>query len=144
MRPLGDLQELDFNPISPFQNAYKYKLARFLHDSKTSCTNMERFFNADLLTSARSKTQKVYFHPVHTCSTKMQAMVGQPEWQRGTVDFHLQKDGSFYYRNLEDTVRYLVTPGAYAEHLVFTPSRQFASKVNRIYTEMHAADSWWR
>ena len=144
MRPLGDLQKLDFNPISPLQNAYEYKLARFFHDSKTSLTNIDRFFKADLLTSARSKTQKGYFQSGHTWRNKMWAMVDQPEWQRGTVDFHLQKDCSLYYRDLEDTVRYLVKQRAYAEHLVFTPSREFDSSGDRIYTEMHTGDWWWR
>ena len=140
MGPLGDLQKLDFNPISPFQNAYEYMLARFFHDSKTSLTNIDRFFKADLPTRAGPKTQKVYFRSGHTCRKKMRAMVDLPEWQRGTMDCHLQKDGSFYYRDLEDTVRYLVKQRAYAEHLVFTPSREFDSSGDRIYTEMHTGD----
>ena len=73
----------------------------------------------------------------------MGALVDQPKWQRGTVDFHLQKNGSFYYRDLEDTVRYLVKQRAYAVHQVFTTSREFDSRGDRIYTEMHIGDWWW-
>ena len=74
----------------------------------------------------------------------MRAMVDQPEWQRGTVDFHLQKDSLFYYSHLEDTVGYLVKQRAYAEQLVFIPSREFASSGDRIYAEMHTGDWCWR
>ena len=144
MRPLGDLQKLDFKPISPFQNAYEYKLARSFHDSKTSWTNIDRFFKADLLSSPRSKTQKVYFQSVHTWRNKMRAMVDQPEWQRGTVDFHLQNESSLYYLYLADTVQYVVKQHAYAEHLVFTPSWQFDSRGEGIDTEMHTRNAWWR
>ena len=137
-----DLQKLDFNLISPFQNAYEYELARFFNHSKTLLTNIDRFFKEDLLTSAQSKIENVYFRSANTWRNKMRAIVDQDEWQRGTVDFHLQKDCSFYYRDLEDTVRYLVKQRAYAEHVVYTPSREFHSSGDRIYTEMHTG-YWW-
>ena len=108
MQAIGDLQNVDCNTISPFQPAYAYKFARFFHDSKTSLTNMDRFFNADLLTSARFKTKKVYILAVHGWINKMWGMVNPPEWQRRTVDFHLQTDCSCDYSDLEDIVRSLV------------------------------------
>jgi len=89
IRPLKDLQLLEFNPISPFQNACEYKVARFFHKSKTSLTNIDQFFKENLLPEDCSRTQEVCFKSGHTWRKKMRTMVDQPYWQKSTVDFHL-------------------------------------------------------
>jgi len=70
----------------------------------------------------------------------MRAMVDQPLWQKGTVDFHLQKNCAFYYRDLGDIVRYLLQQLAYPDHLVFVPKQEFDSEGHRVYTEMHTSN----
>jgi len=139
-RPLDDLQRLQFNPIFPFQSAYEYKLAKFFHESKTSFTNIDRFFKASLLPDAHG----VHFQSGYTWRNKMRAMIDQPSWIKGTVDFHLQRGCTFYYRDLEDTIQYLLRQQAYAEHLVFAPKHEFDEEYNRVYTDMHTGDWWWR
>ncbi|KAF8415231.1 hypothetical protein BGX38DRAFT_1281439 [Terfezia claveryi] len=74
----------------------------------------------------------------------MREMIDQPGWQTGTVDYHLQKGSAFYYRDLEDTVRYLLQQRAYGKHLVFAPIHEFDEEGNRVYTEMNTGDWWWR
>ena len=37
-----------FRPLAPFTNAYKYKLARFFHNSRTSLKDIDRFFKDGL------------------------------------------------------------------------------------------------
>ncbi|KAF8414646.1 hypothetical protein BGX38DRAFT_1281763 [Terfezia claveryi] len=113
---------------TPFQNAYEYKLARFFHESKTSLTNIDRFFKQNLLPPGLSEDDGVHFHSGYTWRNKMREMIDQPGWQTGTVDFHLQKGSAFYYRDLEDTVRYLLQQRAYGKHLVFAPIHEFDEK----------------
>jgi len=58
----------------------------------------------------------------------MRAMVDQPSWQKGIVDFHQQKNCAFYYRDLGDIVRYLLQQRAFADHLVSVPKQEFDSE----------------
>ncbi|KAF8419153.1 hypothetical protein BGX38DRAFT_1280452 [Terfezia claveryi] len=142
--PLNNLRRLQFNPISPFQNAYEYKLVRFFHESKTSLTNIDHFFKKNLLPLGLSGDNGVHFQSGYTWRNKMREMIDQPGWQKGTVDFHLQKGCAFYYRDLEDTVRYLLQQRAYGKHLVFEPIHEFDEEGNWVYTEMNTGDWWWR
>jgi len=139
-RALDDLQRLRFNPIFPFQTAYQYKLAKFFHESKTSLVNIDRFFKAGLLPDAHG----VHFQSGYTWRNKMCEMIDQPGWMKGTVDFYLHKGCVFYFRDLEDTIQYLLRQRAYAEHLVFAPRHEFDEEYNRVYTDMHTGDWWWR
>jgi len=138
-RALDDLQRLHFNPIFPFQSAYEYKVAKFFHESKSSLTNIDRFFKASLLPDAH----EVHFQSGYTWRNKMRAMIDPPSWIKGIVDFHLQRGYIFYYRDLEDMIQYLLRQRAYAKHLVFAPKHQFNEEYNWVYTDMHNGDWWW-
>jgi len=74
----------------------------------------------------------------------MPDMIDQPSWIKVTVDFHLHKGYVFYYRDLEDVIQYLLRQRAYAEYLVFAPIHEFDEEYNRVYTDMHTGDWWWR
>ena len=70
-------------------------------------------------------------------------MIDQLGWIKGTVDFHLHQGCAFYFRDLEDTIQYLLRQRVYAEHLVFEPMHEFDDEGNRVYTDMHTGDWWW-
>ncbi|KAF8415902.1 hypothetical protein BGX38DRAFT_1281117 [Terfezia claveryi] len=129
--PLNNLRWLQFNPIAPFQNTYEYKLVRFFYESKTSLTNIDHFFKQNLLPPGLSEDDGVHFHLGYTWRNKMRERIDQPSWQTGTVDFHLQKGSAFYYKDLEDTVQYLLPQRAYGKHLVFAPIHEFDEKGNQ-------------
>jgi hypothetical protein len=74
----------------------------------------------------------------------MRTMIDQPSWIKGTVDFHLHRGCTFYYRDLEGTIQYLLRQRAYPEHLVFAPKHEFDEEYNRVYTDMYPGDWWWR
>jgi len=132
-----------WNPLSPFTNAYEYKLARFFHQSKTSLKQIDQFFKDELLPMDRSRTLGVGYKSGHTWRNKMRALIDEPAWQQGTVDFHLQRGVIFFYRDVEQCIRYLLRQKAYAQYLVFKPQKDFDRQGNRVYTEMHTADWWW-
>jgi len=139
-RAVDDLQRLRFNPILPFQMAYQYKLVKFFHESKSSLVIINQFFKAGLLLDAH----RVHFQSGYTWRNKMREMIDQPGWMKGTVDFHLHKGYIFYYRDLEDTIQYLLQQHAYAEHLVFAAIHEFNEQYKRVCTDMHTGDWWWR
>ena len=133
-----------FNPLAPFANAYEYKLARFFHESKTSLKDINKFFKNDLLPAGLPKGASVRFKSGHTWREMMRELVDQPEWHKGTVDFHLQEGCVFYYRDLKSTIRYLLRQRTFADHLVYEPVREFDVDGNQVYTDIHTGDWWWR
>jgi len=83
------IRDPSWNPLSPFSNAYEYKLARFFHQSKTSMKQIDQFFHDELLPSDTFRTLGVGYKSGHTWRNKMRGLVDQPQWQNGSVDFHL-------------------------------------------------------
>ncbi|KAF8426429.1 hypothetical protein BGX38DRAFT_1278994 [Terfezia claveryi] len=104
---------------------------------------IDQFFRDDLLPLDTSRTLGVGYRSGHTWRNKMRALIDQPAWQHGTVDFHLQKGVTFFYRDVEQCIRYLLRQKAYAQYLVFKPQKDFDRQGNRVYTEMHTGDWWW-
>jgi len=81
----------DFNPLTPFENAYEYKLARYFHRSNASLQQIDQFFKTNLLPTDLPETSRVYFKSSYTWRNKICKLVAyQPRWLQGTVDFHLQ------------------------------------------------------
>ena len=61
----------------------------------------------------------------HTWRKKMQGLVHDPEWQNGTVDFHLQAGVKFFYRDVVECIPYLLRQKAFAKDLGFEPCHEF-------------------
>ena len=116
-----------FRPLVPFTNAYEYKLARFFHNNKTSLKDIDRFFKHGLgLPGAAS----VHFKSGYTWREMMRELVDQPQWHKGTVDFHLQQTCVFHYRDIKSSIQYLLRQCTFAQHLVYEPSRDFDEEGN--------------
>jgi len=139
IRALDDLPQLQLNPIFPFQSIYEYKLARFFHESKTSGINIDRFFKSNVLPSKHG----IHFHSVYIWRNKMHEMINQLVWIKETVDFYLHQGCAFYYRDIGDTIQYLLRQHANAEPLVFERIHYFDEEGNRVYTNMHTGDWRW-
>lgn len=137
------IRDPSWNPLSPFTNAYEYKLARFFHQSKTSMKQIGRFFHDQLIPVDTFRTLEVGYKSGHTWRKKMRGLVDQPQWHNGTMDFHLQTGVKFFYRDVVESIGYLLRQKAFAEDLVFEPIREFDRQGCRVYTEMHTADWWW-
>ena len=114
---------------------------RFFHNSKTSLQDIDRFFKDGLgLLGAAS----VHFKSGYTWREMMRELVDQPQWHKGTVDFHRQQTCVFHYRDIKSGIRYLLRQRTFAQHLVYQPSREFDEEGNQVYTEMYLGDWWWQ
>jgi len=109
-----DVRSRQFNPLAPFENVYKYKLARFFHENKTSLKNIDSFFVNNLLPVDQPGTASLHFKSGHTWQNKMREVIDQPPWHRGTVSFYLQYGCAFYYRDVECTLMYLLRQRTFA------------------------------
>jgi hypothetical protein len=137
------IRDPSWNPLSPFSNAYEYKLARFFHQSKTSMKQIDQFFHDELLPSDTFRTLGVGYKSGHTWRNKIRGLVDQPQWQNGSVDFHLQRGVKFFFRDVIECIQYLLCQKVFAEDLIFEPKREFDRQGFRVYTEMHTANWWW-
>jgi len=64
------------------------------------------------------------------------------QWLEGHVE-DSQRTLPFFYWNVLDCVRYLLRQIAYRDDLVYAPRCEYNQSGQRIYAEMHKADSWW-
>jgi len=68
-----------WNPLSPFTTAYEYKLARFLHQNKTSMKQIDQFFHDELLPRDTFQLLRVEYKSGHTWRNKICGLVDEPE-----------------------------------------------------------------
>ncbi|RPB23581.1 hypothetical protein L211DRAFT_849572 [Terfezia boudieri ATCC MYA-4762] len=99
------IRSRQFNPLALFDNVYEYKLARFFHENQP-------------------ETSRVHFKSGHTWRNKMRALIDQPAWHRGTVDFHLQYGCAFYYMDVQCTLAYLLQQRTFAKDLIYEPHQE--------------------
>ena len=74
----------------------------------------------------------------------MRKLVDQPEWQSSTVDFYLQPGCRYFFRDVQKTIEYILQQRAYQEHLVYEPIHELDAHGNRLYSDMHTGDWWWK
>jgi len=104
---------------------------------------IDQFFHDELLPRDTFQSLRVEYKSGHTWRNKMRGLIDKPEWQNGTVDFHLQRGVKIFYRDVVECIRYLLCQKAFAQDLLFKPSREFDSQGCRVYMEMHTVDWWW-
>jgi len=84
-----------------------------------------RFFHDQLIPVGNFRTLEVEYKSSHMWRKKMHGLVDQPQWHNGTVDFHLQTGVKFFYRDVIESIGYLLHQKAFAEDLVFDPICEF-------------------
>jgi len=131
------------NHLRPFDNALDYKLARFFTSSKVPKSQVDEFFRQGLAPSPEPAGQRITFTSGYTLYKKLQEMTDEPQWYRGSADFHFQEDKEFWYRNIIHCVEYLLAQRAYYESLVWAPVREYNIPGERVYSELHTAEWWW-
>ena len=63
-------------------------------------------------------------------------------WTEATLESGEQST-TFYYRNIESCVCYLIWQVACEKHLIYAPIREYDSNGDQLYSGMHTADWWW-
>ena len=87
-----------FNHLYPFHTARDYKLARFLVLSEVPKTQINDFFQDDILSSATVDGKKdISFQSGHTLYKQTSRMTQDPEWRSGQVEFWLRPKSEFRF-----------------------------------------------
>ncbi|KAF8464828.1 hypothetical protein BDZ91DRAFT_659835, partial [Kalaharituber pfeilii] len=100
------------------------------------------FFKTGLLPKGLTETLKVQFKSGETWRQLIRQIADEPSWEKGHVDFHLQQNVGFYYRNIQECAQYLLRQRAYVDSLVFEATTEYDQNKQRVYSELHTAD-WW-
>jgi len=138
----------------PCAHVLDYKLARFFHAAHVPKARIDEFFDAGFIgKKTGSEYQKTLgsqnpmppfsFKSSYTFYKKLDEMLTSPAWENGFVDFRLDKDTEFWYRDVLDCIQYLVRQKCYAKDIVWSPVRDFDAHGERVYTEMNTGTWWW-
>jgi len=64
-------------------------------------------------------------------------------WKNGFVDFRLAKNTEFWYRDILESLKYLLRWKSFAAHMCWALVRHFDIQQDTVYTEMNTATWWW-
>lgn len=123
----------------PFKSPVGYKLARFFVRSKIPKSMVAEYFKDGL----GPATMEIGFKSGYTLHKLLDQMVQTPSWDRGEVDFRLQKGVEFFLRDIILSIRYLVSQPAFSSHMTWEPVRAKAYDGSRVYSELNTGDWWW-
>ena len=133
-----DIQSQD--PWAPYTSAHGFKLASWFIQNKVSKSQINEYF-----TNRLGNSSLAGYNPMHTLENHLRILDpyrAYLQWFEGEIE-----DGSrtvpFFYRNVLESVRYLLRQIAYRDDFVYTPRREYDHRENRQYAEMHTADWWW-
>jgi len=146
-RPLGEVagytelnKAMTDDPWSPFSSKDDFNLASWFFRSKVAKSQIDAYFAQGL-----GGTDSKSFRSAYTLQQHLDVLDPFREylmWAEASID-----DGrhatTFYYRNIIDSVRYLILQVAYSADIVYAPIREYDLSGERLYSEMHTAHWWW-
>lgn len=135
--------EIIFDMYWPFTSAHEFNLVRYFIETKTSKSGINKFLKAKL-----HNIDKISFTSAHTMYNKIAQMdpsLGRIGWQSGSVEFTSGSSATqFYYRDILFCASFLLKQRAFATEMVYTPVKIYDGNGERVYSELHTADWWWR
>lgn len=126
-----------------FESADDFKAARWFTKYRISETAITDFFNDGI-----GRAHLSYTSP-YTLNKKLDSLeqeLGPDSWKHGKARFGADSKNalqSYYFRDLEALIRYLIEQPYLRDHMVYYPVEEYRNDTGqRIYTEPHTAE-WW-
>jgi len=141
--PFIQQRQPTYNFFSSFQNTFDFKLIRFFYAAQVPKARIDKFFTAGFVkqgTDAGGGLQ-FSFHSLYGLYKKLDAIIIDPVWKNGLVDFRLAKKTEFWYRDILEVLKYLLRLKFFALHMFWAPVRHWDMQKERVYTEMNTG-SW--
>jgi len=146
-RPLGEVAgytELNNartdDPWSPFSSENNFNFATWFVQSKVAKLQIDAYIAEGL-----GGTDSRSFRSAYTLRKHLDILDPFREylvWAEASID-----DGrhatTFYYRNIINSVRYLICQVTYSSDMVYAPIQEYDSSGERLYSQIHTADGWW-
>jgi len=131
---------LCYNLWAPFNSEQGFKLASWFIEGKVCKSRINQYFSSGL-----GDAESVGYSSMHKLENYLQLLDPYSQylqWFEEQVE-DCQRTLPFFYRNVLDCVRYLLRQIAYRDDFVYVLRHEYDSTGQRIYAEMHTADSWW-
>jgi len=129
------------DPWRPFHTLDDFKLARWFITSKVPRSRIDEYFATGLSASSS---------PCFTSAYKLDQFIKALDpyqhllvWNEGTFK-HDDHSSTFFYRDIVQCAEYLLAQPAYREDVVYAPVQEYDGSGERLYSEMHTADWWWK
>ena len=143
-RPLGEVagyiqlnKAMTDNPWSSFSSEDNFNLSWLFVRSKVAKSQIHAYFAQGLgCMDCRSfRSAYILRQPLHVLKPFREYLV----WAEAGIDAGRHAT-TFYYRNIIDSVRYLIRQVAYSSNIVYAPIGEYHSSGERLYSAMHTAD----
>lgn len=147
---LLDVETTQLNDWAPFDNEKEFRFAEWVVKHRISKTAVDELLKSPAFGGNHT------FTSAYSLFKKLDNMVyelGMHTWKTGKVSFNRSDTGnristtaytSFYYRNPVTCIEFLLRQSAYKEHMTYAPVREYNDENERVYSELHTGDWWWR
>ena len=156
------------NIFYPFAGPKDFILGRYFVKNHIAQTAVNEYFNSGLaktpVVASSSKLREslrdtassdnITFKSWHDLNKKMTELAEETstanvEWQRGTVRYgalsrNKDKAVEYFYRDVQESVQFLLEQPCFEPHLTYKPVRDFDDTGARCYGELNTGDWWWR
>lgn len=141
------LLDTDNVPWWPFDNPDEFKLGRWFIESSTSKHYIDDYFH----TIEHGRTAATHsVRSAHTLYNKLNLMdepgLDHLKWETREVEWEVPNvmNGVAFFRNPVKVAEYLLQQPSLASKCHWLPQRDYNDTGERIYSEMHTANYWWR
>ncbi len=149
-RPLDgtfDLDEDDLDPFRPFSSKQEYQIASWCIKNSISRTAIDELLG---IQGFQHLTNTTSAHRLFNKIDDMHYPLDESSWEQGYVCFDRLEDPNieqtvpFWYRNPVECIEFLLQQPAYRDHMVYAPVREYNEEGERMYSELHTSNWWWR
>lgn len=136
------------SPWAPFISPHDFKTGAWFVRNGATGKMVTDGFNRGIL--SQTKENSVSFSSPFTLKQlvdQMEPGMGVKSWKEGKAKFFADVKNEwklFYYRDIGDVIRQLFKQPAYREHLVYSPVKEYNGFGDRVYSDIHTAEWWWR
>lgn len=133
----------------PFVSETDFALASWFTKSKTSKGHVDDFMKDPRL---HVMSENCSFRTAENWRQKMHNIpwgIKDDHWTAHNihVDSNIvgvkSKEYTIYYRDVVETIRFLLGHGPFKDSLTYAPQRHYTLEGRRVYNEMHTGDWWW-
>jgi hypothetical protein len=128
------------DPWRPFHTLDDFKLANWFITSKVPRSRIDEYFSIGLAKSSSPCFRSAY--KLDQFINGLDPYRHFLEWHEGTYT-HDGNRSTFFYRDIVQSVEYLLSQPAYREDVVYVPVREYDEAGERLYSEMHMGNWWW-
>ena len=130
-------------PFDPFPDAFTFTFARWFIEFQVTDAQFNSMASILYFTDKIKTRSELSKNKLKLLAHQLEPRLDRDAWREATVHFD-DRPTKYYYRNPLELVTYMLSQPAYKDHLVYAPVKEYNADGERIYSELHTGDWWWR